>query len=251
MLSGRIDSAVVVGVIPARYGSVRFPGKALARVDGKPLVQRVWERARESKRLERLIVATDDQRILETVRKFGGEGVLTAPDLPSGTDRVWQAVRRSAARIVVNIQGDEPLVTPAMVDQLVEGLEKEPSAGMATLRYAMRTPAGYSDPNIVKVVSDENGWALYFSRSPIPHVRQKDCASPLWYKHIGLYAYRREMLERFVEWPPSPLEGAEKLEQLRALERGVKIRVLDSSVNTVGVDTLDDLRQVEKILKNA
>lgn len=251
MLGGGVDSAVVIGVIPARYRSTRFPGKALARVNGKPLVQRVWERARESKRLGRLIVATDDDRIFETVRKFGGEAVMTSPELPSGTDRVWEAARPSAAQIIVNIQGDEPLVTPAMVDQLVEGLEKEPSAGMATLRYAMRTPAGYNDPNIVKVVTDENGWALYFSRSPIPHVRQKDCASPLWYKHIGLYAYRRDLLERFVGWPPSPLEAVEKLEQLRALERGVKIRVLDSSVNTVGVDTLEDLRQVEKILSHA
>lgn len=251
MLGGGIDSAVVVGVIPARYGSVRFPGKALARVNGKPLVQCVWERAREAKRLERLIVATDDERILETVRRFGGEGVLTAPELPSGTDRVWEAVRRSAARIIVNIQGDEPLVTPTMVDQLVEALEKEPAAEMATLRYAMRTPAGYSDSNIVKVVTDEKGWALYFSRAPIPHVRQKDCGSPPWYKHIGLYSYRRALLERFVQWPPSPLETVEKLEQLRALERGVKIRVLDSSVNTVGVDTLEDLRQVEKILSHA
>lgn len=251
MLGGGIDSAAVVGVIPARYASVRFPGKALARVGGKPLVQWVWERAREAKRLERLIVATDDERIFETVKKFGGEGMLTSPDLPSGTDRVWEAARRSAARIIVNIQGDEPLITPTMVDQLVEGLEKEESAGMATMRYAMRTPTGYNDPNVVKVVADERGWALYFSRAPIPHVRQKDCGSPLWYKHIGIYAYRRELLEQFVGWAPSPLETAEKLEQLRALERGVKIRVLDSSVNTVGVDTLEDLRQVEKILKDA
>ncbi|MBI3311994.1 MAG: 3-deoxy-manno-octulosonate cytidylyltransferase [Candidatus Omnitrophica bacterium] len=252
VLGGGIDSAAVVGVIPARYASVRFPGKALARVSGKPLVQWVWERARESKRLERLIVATDDERILETVRKFGAEGVMTSPDLPSGTDRAWAVVRESAAaKLVVNIQGDEPLITPTMVDQLVEGLEKEPSAGMATMRYAMRTPVGYNDANVVKVVTDEQGWALYFSRSPIPHYRQKDCGSPLWYKHIGLYAYRRDLLEQFVAWPPSLLETAEKLEQLRALERGVRIRVLDSSVNTVGVDTLEDLRQVEKILGNA
>lgn len=251
MLGGRADSASVVGVIPARYGSVRFPGKALARISGKPLVQWVWERAREAKRLERLLVATDDERILEAARRFGAEAVMTSPDLPSGTDRVWAAVKESRAQIIVNIQGDEPLLTPAMIDQLVEGLEREPAAGMATLRHAMRSPAGYSDPNIVKVVTDEKGWALYFSRAAIPHVRQKDCASPVWYKHIGLYAYRRALLEQFVQWPPSPLEVVEKLEQLRALEKGTRIRVLDSAVNTVGVDTLEDLRQVEKILSHA
>ena len=251
MLGRRADSAAVVGVIPARYGSARFPGKALARINGKPLVQWVWERAREAKRLDQLWVATDDDRILDAVRKFGGEAVMTSPKLPSGTDRVWAAVKQTPAQIIVNIQGDEPLITAAMVDQLVEGLEQEPAAGMATLRHAMRSPAGYSDPNIVKVVTDEKGWALYFSRAPIPHVRQKDCASPVWYKHIGLYAYRRALLEQFVQWPLSALESTEKLEQLRALEKGVRIRVLDSAVNTVGVDTLEDLRQVEKILKDA
>lgn len=251
MLSRGAHSALVLGVIPARYGSTRFPGKALARVNGKPLVQCVWERAREAKRLQRLLIATDDSRILEAARKFGAEAVMTSPELPSGTDRVWAAAEPTTAGIIVNIQGDEPLITPAMVDQLVERLDHEPAAEMATLRYAMRSPAGYSDPNVVKVVTDENGWALYFSRAPIPHYRRKKVASPVWYKHIGLYAYRRELLERFVTWPPSVLEAAEKLEQLRALERGVRIRVLDSSVNTVGVDTLEDLRQVERILSHA
>lgn len=250
MLGRGTASAIVVGVIPARYGSTRFPGKALARLNGKPLVQWVWERAREAKQVERFLIATDDVRILDTVKKFGAEAVMTAPELPSGTDRVWAAVKETRAQIIVNVQADEPLVTPAMIDQLVEALEREPSAGMATLRYAMRSPVGYTDPNVVKVVTDEQGWALYFSRAPIPHIRQKDCGSPVWYKHIGLYAYRRELLERFVAWPPSALETAEKLEQLRALEKGVRIRVLDSAVNTVGVDTLEDLRQVEKILQN-
>ena len=251
MLSRGIDSAVVVGVIPARYGSTRFPGKALARVGGSPLIQRVWERSRESKRLQRLMVATDDERILEAVRKFGGEGVMTSPMLASGTDRVWEAVKKTSAQLIVNIQGDEPLMTSGLVDQLVEGLEQESTAQMTTLRYEMRSAAGYNDPNVVKVVTDEKGWALYFSRAPIPHYRQKDCSSPVWYKHLGLYAYRRAVLEQFVRWAPSALEMAEKLEQLRALERGVRIRVLDSSVNTIGVDTPEDLKQVERILGDA
>ncbi len=242
---------MILGVIPARYGSTRFPGKALAKIGGKPLVQLVWERASASKRLEKVLVATDDPRIEETVRKFGGEPVMTSKDLVSGTDRVWQAAKGTPARIIVNIQGDEPLVTPGMVDRLVEELERSPEAQMATLRYLMKGQEGYTDPNVVKVVTDAAGWALYFSRSPVPHHRQKDSAAVVWYKHLGLYGYRRELLRNFVGWPPSALEQAEGLEQLRALERGVRIKVLDSPQNTVGVDTPDDLKRVEEMLSNA
>lgn len=233
-------------MIPARYGSTRFPGKALARIHGKPLVQMVWERAKGCKRLERLWVATDDERIAEAVRRFGGEVEMTPQDLPSGTDRVWEVARQTPAEIIVNVQGDEPLVTTQMLDLLIEGLKRDPATGMATLRHAMKGQSGYADPNVVKVVSASNGWALYFSRSPIPHFRAKGA---LWYKHLGLYAYRRSFLQRFVQWPPSALEGAEGLEQLRALEHGVKIKVLDSPTDTVGVDTPEDLARVEEILK--
>lgn len=242
---------MILGVIPARYGSSRFPGKPLARVNGKPLIRMVWERVRASKRLERLIVATDDPRIEEVVRKFGGEVVMTPADLPSGTDRAWAAAQGTPARIIVNIQGDEPLVTPGMVDRLAEALERDPQAQMVTLRYLMKGQEGYTDPNVVKVVADPDGWALYFSRSPIPHHRQKESAAAVWYKHLGLYGYRRETLQEFVGWPPSALEQAEQLEQLRALEHGVRIKVLDSPQNTVGVDTPDDLKRVELMLKDA
>ena len=240
----------VVGVIPARYRSVRFPGKPLALLRGKPLIQWVWEGARKARRLNRLLVATDDALIAETVRRFGGEAVMTPPHLPSGTDRVWAAVRGTKARIAVNIQGDEPLVRPAMVDRLVEALQRRPQAGMATLRYRMKGPKDYTNPNVVKVITDEKGWALYFSRSPVPHFR-KAKTDFIWYKHLGLYAYRRPVLERFIQWLPSALERAEQLEQLRALEHGVKMQVVDSPAHTVGVDTPEDLERVERLLKDA
>ena len=237
---------MILGVIPARYGSTRFPGKVLARINGKSLIQLVWERAKGCRRIKRLIVATDDQRIAEVVGRFGGEVSMTPKELPSGTDRVWEASREVPAEIVVNIQGDEPLVTTHMLDLLIDGLERDPAVEMATLRHAMKGQHGYTDPNIVKVVSTAQGWALYFSRSPIPHFRSK---TEVWYKHLGLYAYRRSFLERFVQWPPSVLELEESLEQLRALERGVRIQVLDSPTDTVGVDTPEDLARVEEILK--
>ena len=239
---------MILGVIPARYGSTRFPGKALARLRGKTMIQRVWERAKEAKRLDRVVVATDDERICDAVKTFGGEAAMTPAGLASGTDRVWEVAKPLRAQIVVNIQGDEPLITPPMIDRLVDGLRGEPEAQMATLRYRMMGLEGYVDPNIVKVVADGNGWALYFSRSPIPAYRTGDGRRVVWYKHLGLYAYRREMLERFVSWPPSDLEKAEALEQLRALERGARIKVLDSPQNTVGVDTPEDLKRVEKMI---
>ena len=240
---------MVLGVIPARYGSTRFPGKALARLNGKTLIQRVWERAKEARRLDRLVVATDDKRIRDAVQGFGGEAMMTSPSLRSGTDRVWQAAKQFSAQIIVNIQGDEPLLTPPMINGLVDGLRKEPRAQMATLRYRMRGSEGCGNPNVVKVVTDENGWALYFSRSPIPSHRPADSRFAVWYKHIGLYAYRRNLLQKFVSWPPSSLETAENLEQLRALERGVRIKLLESPQNTIGVDTPEDLRRVEAIIR--
>ena len=240
-----------LGVIPARYGSIRFPGKALARMNGKPMIQLVWEAARGAKLLDRLVVATDDKRILEVVQGFGGEAVMTSKDLASGTDRVWAAAKETKAPIVVNIQGDEPLLKSVMVDQLVRALVEDPEAQMATLRFSMKIAEGYTRPNVVKVVTDEKGWALYFSRSPIPACKGEHQIPPVWYKHLGLYAYRRDLLERFVGWPASFLEKTEGLEQLRALERGVRIKVLESAADTVGVDTPEDLERVERIIKEA
>ena len=242
---------MILGVIPARYGSTRFPGKALARLNGKSLIELVWERAKKAKRLDRLLVATDDDRIAKVVKGFGGEAVMTPMDLPSGTDRVWRVAKELPAQIIVNIQGDEPLLTPPMIDQLVDGLRQESTAQMATLRYRMKGQEGYVDLNVVKVVTDQNGWALYFSRAPIPAYRSGEVGSVVWYKHIGLYAYRRKFLEQFVAWSPSALELAEGLEQLRALERGARIKVLNSPQNTIGVDTPDDLKRVEGLIKGA
>lgn len=240
---------MTLGVIPARYGSTRFPGKVLARLNGKPLIQLVWERAVAAKRLDRLLVATDHAKVLKAVERFGGEAVLTPENLNSGTDRVWAAVKGLDAEVIINIQGDEPLVTPMMVDRLAEQMQRDSLVQMATLRYPMKGPKGYADPNVVKVVADAQGWALYFSRSPLPAARGERAAPAVWHKHIGVYGYRWEMLKQFVHWPPSSLETAEGLEQLRALEHGVRIKVLDSPVNTIGVDTPDDLRRVEALLK--
>ena len=241
---------MILGVIPARYGSTRFPGKVLASVKGQAMVERVWAQARRSKRLTRLVVATDDQRVLEAVKAFGGEGVMTDPACPSGSDRVWQAAKALTAEIVVNIQSDEPLLAPEMVDRMVEALQVSPEADLATLAFRMEGPEGLENPNVVKVVMDQEGWALYFSRSPIPFYRGAK-APKLWYKHLGLYAYRKEALQRFVALTPSPLEEAEQLEQLRALSNGFKIKVAESPADTVAVDTPEDLKRVEEILAHA
>ncbi len=241
----------VLGVIPARYGSSRFPGKVLTPIQGKPLIQWVWERSRQAKRLDQLLVATDDARVQAAVQKFGGEAVMTSSDLPSGTDRVWAAAQGTSAQVIVNIQGDEPLVTAPMIDRLAEVLIAQPKIPMATLRFPMRDPKGLKDPNVVKVVTDLKGRALYFSRAGIP-ARKNSSEGPLvWYKHIGLYAYRREFLQAFVAWPPSPLEKMEGLEQLRALEHGAWIQVEDSPGDTLGVDTPDDAQRLRQILNRA
>ncbi len=236
----------VLGVIPARYGSTRLPAKMLAPVNGKPLIEWVWRAAAKANRLDRLVIATDDERIVAAVKQFGGESVMTDSNLPSGTDRVWEAAKTTDAQIIVNIQGDEPMLQAAMIDSLVEAMQVDPAAPMATLRFAMKGSAGYLDPNVVKVVTDAGGWACYFSRSPVPFYRDAAGTEPVWYKHLGFYAYRRPLLEQFVQWPQSALELAEKLEQLRVLERGVRIKVIDSPRDTVAVDTADDLKRVEQ-----
>jgi 3-deoxy-manno-octulosonate cytidylyltransferase (CMP-KDO synthetase) len=240
---------MVLGVIPARYASVRLAGKPLVQLAGKPMIQHVWEGAKRAKRLDRLVVATDDKRIQQAVEGFGGEAVMTAPELPSGTDRVWAAAKPTGAELIINIQGDEPLLEPAMVDSLVETMRSNPSAEMGTLRFPMKGSEGYAQKGVVKVVSDLNGWALYFSRSPLPACKEADGTPAVWYKHLGFYAYRRSVLEKFVGWPPSALEKTEGLEQLRALEHGVKIKVIDSPRDTVAVDTAEDAQRVEKLLK--
>lgn len=244
-----------LGVIPARYGAQRFPGKPLALIAGKPLVQRVYEQAIQSSRLDKVIVATEDTRILETVTGFGGEAMLTSPECATGTDRVAEVARQYPYDLVVNIQGDEPLMRPEMIDQLVDGLRDDQQCVMATLARRIEAPEVLENPNVVKVVVTRAGQALYFSRHPIPYARQAASARAAdqfgqarHLKHLGIYAYRRAFLLRYVEMPQTELEQTEKLEQLRALEHGFAIKVIVTPHDSIGVDCPDDVELIEAIL---
>ncbi len=243
----------ILGVIPARWGSTRFPGKALHPIAGRPLLARVIDRVLGTRRLNAILVATDDERIARLASECGVEAVMTAPTHPSGTDRIAEAVHGRAADVVVNIQGDEPLVDPALIDAVAEAV-----AGgewdMATAAAPIGDPAEVTNPAVVKVVWAADGRALYFSRAPIPYDRDGGAAAetePVWWRHIGLYGYRREFLERFVREPPCRLERLEKLEQLRALHLGARIRVLRSADAGIGVDTPEDVARVEAALREA
>ena len=248
----------VVAIIPARYGSTRLPGKPLSEIHGKTLIERVYERVRGAKSLDRILVATDDDRIAAAVRAFGGEAVLTSPRHPTGSDRLAEAARETEAEIIVNVQGDEPLMDPAGIDAAVRALREDPEADIATLSLPLRDADEMLQSSVVKVVTDEAGRALYFSRCPIPHVRGERgeraaaaaaVARGLARKHVGLYAYRREALMRFATLKPSPLEEAEGLEQLRALQHGMKIRVVPvDGEGGVAVDTPEDLERVRALL---
>jgi 3-deoxy-manno-octulosonate cytidylyltransferase (CMP-KDO synthetase) len=245
-----MPAMTAVGVIPARYASRRFPGKPLARVAGRPLLRRVWEAAQEAKSLRAVIVATDDERIARAARGFGAEVALTRSDHPSGTDRVAEVALGLEDEIVVNVQGDEPLLEGFAIDALVEALERDPSAPMATLVHPAEAGAD-ADPNRVKVVLDQRGFALYFSRAAIPARRAGAAgeAPPLW-QHVGVYAYRRPFLRELVRLAPTPLERAEGLEQLRALEHGHRIRcaVLERW-RGIPVDVPEDVARVEARLR--
>ena len=242
----------VVIIIPARYGSTRFPGKPLAPLWGKPIIQHVWERASKSHLCRRVIIATDDERIAAAARGFGAEVAMTRTDHPSGTDRVAEVAARLYAELVVNVQGDEPLVDPAAIDAAVEPLLADPAIPMGTLAAPCEDVADLANPNVVKVVMDQAGFALYFSRLPIPFVRTGTGTGydsepvPVKYRHIGLYVYRREFLLGLAKLAPTPLEQAEKLEQLRVLEHGHKIRVVIVESASPGVDTVEDLRRLER-----
>lgn len=238
----------IVGVIPARFASTRLPGKPLLSETGKPLIQHVVEAALRARSLDRVIVATDDERIAQAVARFGGECVMTRSDHPTGTDRVAEvAAGIPEARIIVNLQGDEPEVSGHALDLVVTLLENDPDVPMATLATPIRTDEIYHDPSCVKVVRSRNGRALYFSRSPIPHHRdglsQRAPNLPLAHLHLGLYAYRRDFLLGLAALPPSPLESAEKLEQLRVLEAGYPIAVGLIDEPAIGIDTPDDYRR--------
>ena len=240
-----------IGVIPARWGSTRFEGKVLADLLGKPMVQHVWESAKKAKALDDLVVACDDERIMKVVEDFGGKAVYTSVDQPSGTDRLAEVINPMDVKIVVNIQGDEPLVKPIMIDNLEMALEDEKIAQMATMVKKIEDNDELTNSNIVKAVFDKNGYAIYFSRYAIPYNRTNSVDKeklPVYYKHIGMYAYTKDFLFTFRNLPKSALENAEKLEQLRVLEYGYKIKVVETKFDTVGVDTHDDLMRVKEIM---
>jgi 3-deoxy-manno-octulosonate cytidylyltransferase (CMP-KDO synthetase) len=243
-------SARVLGVIPARYASTRFPGKPLFEIAGKPLLRRVWERCQRARSIDRLVIATDDARIWRAASSWGAEVVLTSKEHPSGTDRVAEVARSAKSfSSVINIQGDEPMIDPVLIDRLVAHLHK-PGVELVTAAHPFENPRDIASPNQVKVVIDQNGRALYFSRAPIPFARNK--ANPLLsLRHQGIYAFRRETLLRFVKWKPTPLEQVEALEQLRALENGVTVHVLVTNAGSPGVDTPSDAAALEKIIARA
>jgi 3-deoxy-manno-octulosonate cytidylyltransferase (CMP-KDO synthetase) len=239
-----------LAVIPARYGSTRLPGKALISLGGKPMIQRVWERVRQASSLSEVVVATDDERIRSVVQAFGGQAVMTRADHRSGTERVAEvAVARSEAEIIVNVQGDEPLIEPAAIDAAVEAIRDDAEVNIATLAVPISNPAEIMDPNVVKAVLDFDGNALYFSRAPIPWVR--DRGGPVHarhLKHLGLYAFRRAALLDFPTFPQGDLERIEQLEQLRWLENGYRIRVAETEHDSVSVDMPEDVVRVEQLL---
>ncbi|HSL19831.1 MAG TPA: 3-deoxy-manno-octulosonate cytidylyltransferase [Methylomirabilota bacterium] len=238
----------VVAAIPARWGSTRFPGKALAPLAGEPMIAHVVRRALAAATVDHVLVATDDERVAAAAEAAGAEAVLTG-EHPSGTDRVAAALAgRSGLELVVNVQGDEPLLSGANIDALVAGMRAEPEVGMATLCRPLPVQRA-DDPNAVKVVLDGRRRALYFSRSAIPYPRDREAAQGLWRLHLGIYGFRPETLARFVALEPSPLERAEGLEQLRALENGISILVLDAPDPAFGVDTPEDLARAAELLR--
>jgi len=247
------NQPAIIAIIPARYGSTRFPGKALVPIKGRPMVQWVYERTKRSSLVQRVIVATDDERIRAAVELFGGEAVMTAAGHATGTDRIAEVARSLACDIVVNVQGDEPLIRPEMIDEAVRPLAADSTIVMGTIAKRITDARETGDPNVVKVVVDGKGFALYFSRAPIPWDRDAwsggaqqagFAATGIHLKHVGLYAYRRDFLLSYAALTPTPLEEQEKLEQLRALEHGHRIRVVVTEHESFGVDIPDDLGKI-------
>ncbi len=249
--SGSIKLSNIALVIPARWGSTRFPGKPLHLLAGKPLLQHVWERSLLARNIHRILIATDDSRIEEAARNFGAEVIMTSSDHPSGTDRIAEvATHLRGFTHYINVQGDAPLIDPTLIEQLATTLGRDSEIAMITAATPFEHAHEADNPTTVKVVLNRNGEALYFSRSRIPYQRDAhdltNNALPLL--HLGIYGYRRDILRSLVRLPPSPLELCEKLEQLRALEHGIPIRVITTSHRGIGVDTPEDARRVEKLL---
>ena len=237
----------VICIIPARYASTRLPGKPLKLIAGRPMIQWVYEQAKKAEIPAEVIVATDDVRVYDTVLAFGGNACMTREDHPNGTSRLAEVAEKFPdADVIVNVQGDEPMIPPEIIDRLANAFAEEPELKMATMKARMQK-SEYGDPSAVKVVTDQNGYALYFSRSLLPYPRNKSNLFKV-YKHVGIYAYTRTFLMQYAAMAPTPLEQVESLEQLRVLENGYKIKVLESSFQGVGVDTQADLDAVNKIL---
>ncbi len=236
--------------IPARYQSSRFPGKPLADIAGKPMIQRVYERAVSCSELTDVFIATDDERILSRVEGFGGKVIMTGKSHNSGTDRIAEAAQMIGLGhedIIINIQGDQPIFDPDVISQMIEPLENDPSISMSTLKHKITDPANVDNPNHVKVVTDNQGFALYFSRYPIPYYRDSEHSGE-YYKHLGFYGFRMEFLIQFTRLSEGLLESAEKLEQLRALENGFKIKVVETSFDSIEVDVPEDVKKVEELI---
>ena len=244
--------ANILIIIPSRYASTRLPGKPLIDLAGKPMIQHVYERASQAN-VSRVVVATDSELIANAVNGFGGEAIMTSADHLSGTDRVAEAARESKADLIINVQGDEPLLDPNSINQGVAPLLADETISMGTLAHPLSNPADMSNPNVVKVVTDQKGFALYFSRSPIPFDRKQfdnNTVAPAgMLRHIGLYVYRADFLQKFATMTPTPTEQLENLEQLRALEHGYRIRVVSIAQTVIGVDTPDDAKKVRAILE--
>lgn len=249
----------ITAVIPARYASMRFPGKALAEIGGKPMIQHVYERTACASLVSTVIVATDDERIQHAVKAFGGNCCMTRVGHETGTDRLAEVAAGLDTDIIVNVQGDEPLIVPAMVDQAIRPLLDDSTLRMGTLKTRIKCLHDFLSPNVVKVVTDRDSNALYFSRSPLPFFRDKwqdlkdesfASGKLLCYKHVGLYVYRRDFLIEFAAMAPTFLETSEKLEQLRAVENGVRIRVVETEFESIGVDTPDDLAKARERFKH-
>ncbi|MBQ1182532.1 MAG: 3-deoxy-manno-octulosonate cytidylyltransferase [Phascolarctobacterium sp.] len=238
----------VLCVIPARYASTRLPGKPLSMIAGKPMIQHVYERACQAQLPNEVVVATDNELVEKAVLDFGGKAVMTSPDHPSGTDRLAEvALMYPDVDVIVNVQGDEPMIPPEVIDRLAEAFNGDADLNMATMKVVM-DEEDYENPAAVKVVTDQQGYALYFSRSLMPYPRNKPEGFKV-FKHVGIYAYRRNFLLKYAALAPTPLEKAESLEQLRALENGYKIKVLESDFQGIGVDTPEDLATVNALFE--
>ncbi|MCM8797209.1 MAG: 3-deoxy-manno-octulosonate cytidylyltransferase [Candidatus Omnitrophica bacterium] len=239
----------VIGVIPSRYSSSRFEGKVIADLLGKPMIQHVWERAKQAKTLDEVIIACDDERVAKVAVGFGAKVTMTSKDHACGTDRISEVVNPLDVEIVINIQADEPLIHPTMIDNVALCLLEDKNICMATAMKKIEDSATLVDPHVVKVVVDKNNFALYFSRAAIPfQARNSEVKNPVYYKHIGLYGYTKDFLFTYKNLPVSNLEKIERLEQLRVLENGFRIKVIETKYDTIGVDTPDDLEKVKAFL---